>query len=72
MEEKANAWGNSQDRGALHSAARFASERKQEQTSSESYTKLIMTGEIEPNGKFDIELQLNKWTGGTANRLEPN
>ena len=35
MEEKANAWGNAQDRGS-----KFASERKQKQTSSGSYTKL--------------------------------
>ncbi len=35
MKEKANAWGNAQDRGS-----NFASERKQKQTSFGSYTKL--------------------------------
>lgn len=34
MKEKANVWGNAQDRGS-----RFASERKQKQTSFGSYTK---------------------------------
>lgn len=59
MTEKANAWGNAQDR-----SLQFAPERKQQQTSVRSYTKLITHEEIEPNEKFDTKY--SKWTGGTA------
>ncbi len=63
MKEKANAWGNTQDRDS-----RFVPERKQEQTSFGSYTKGKTSQEIEPNEKFDT--QQSKWTGGTVRGLE--
>lgn len=63
MKEKANVWGNAQNR-----SSNFAPERKQQQTSFGSYTKLKTVKEIEPNEKFDT--LSSKWTGGTASRLE--